>query len=148
MANEIAIRTDYGYVDMKGYIQHHSHKTYREVEHQVRQVLQQVADEDGNTAEQQLEWIGYYRGDGSLAEGDDLFPGGRVIVTTGEGNSEGWIITFLILKNGHQYMAPMRIKYLCNPDLVYEAAKQLSLALDRGLYGYDAPPKGATREAA
>lgn len=140
------IRTEYATKDERGYINYHSQQSYRSVERQVNAVLETVKNADGLSAREAYEWVSSYTETGDWVENlDTPFPKGDVFVCPHRGNSEGWIIDILVrLPNGEdkalRFCQAICIKFLCDPDLVYAAARALSEAFEAGCYGYELPP--------
>lgn len=135
------IRTCYSTVDDRGYIQYHSQKSYEAVEQQVKAVLDTVQSE-GVSAGELIEWIASYQKDGGLIQDPgSAFPKGELRASTHRGRCEGWMIELLIREEGSSaYRLAMAVKFISDPDLVFECGKALSMAVDEGLYGYEPPP--------
>lgn len=138
------ITTTYGKTAEDGRIVYAGQQPCGQVQRQVEAVLSTVKTADGQTALDALEWIACYARDGSLAEADAPFMEGEPFVSAGKGNNEGWLITVYTRRAATpkpEYGTAMIIKYLADRDLVYEAAKAVSIAFDEGQFHCEPTPE-------
>ncbi|RME42250.1 MAG: hypothetical protein D6791_18225 [Chloroflexi bacterium] len=136
------IHTTYESVDDQGRVWYHSQQPIGKVECQMREVLDQVRGADGKTANELLEWIAWFDKEKGLLlrTKDSPFPQGNVQISVRRGGSEGWIINILVGNRDEAWHEIGAIKFLTDPDLVFAAAKALTLAFEDGLFGYEPPP--------